>query len=157
MDRLPGSPLPAALTPLYGREHDLSRLLTLLRGGVRLLTLRGPGGIGKTALALHLAHALREPGQSPHFDHVQFIDLSAVDELDQVLGLIAASLPDRGLRGEPQRRIQDFAAGRRTLLLIDNFEQLLPAASVLADLLAAAPLLHLVVTSRAALRLHDEV
>ncbi|MGI8748842.1 MAG: NACHT domain-containing protein [Deinococcus sp.] len=157
MDRPLGSPLPGALAPLYGREHDLSQLLTLLRGGVRLLTLRGPGGIGKTALALHLAQALREPSESPQFDHVQVIDLSAVREPDRVIGLIAASLPDSGLRGEPERRIQDFAAGRRTLLILDNFEQLLPAAPGLGDLLAATTTLRLVVTSRAALRLHDEV
>ena len=60
MDRLPGSPLPGVLAPLYGREHDLGRLLDLLRGSARLLILRGPGGIGKTALALHLAQALRD-------------------------------------------------------------------------------------------------
>ena len=161
MNRSPGSPLPGSLAPLYGREHDLSRLLTLLRGGARLLTLRGPGGIGKTTLALHLAHALREDSLSPqgdlHFDHVQFIDLSAVREPDRVISLIAASLPDSRPRGGPEQRIQDFAAGRCTLLILDNFEQLLPAAPGLGDLLADIETLWLVVTSRAALSLHGEV
>ncbi|CAM4129981.1 ATP-binding protein [Deinococcus marmoris] len=156
MNRLPGSPPPGALAPLYGREHDLSQLLKLLRGGVRLLTLRGPGGIGKTALALHLAHALRDSGVLAQFDHVQFIDLSSVREPEQVMGLIAASLPDNGLRGTPEWRIQTFAARHRPLLVLDNFEQLLSAAPVLGELLAATTNLHLVVTSRAALRLHDE-
>ncbi|TSA81711.1 NACHT domain-containing protein [Deinococcus detaillensis] len=159
MDSPLGSPLPVMLAPLYGREHDLSQLLTLLRGGVRLLTLRGPGGIGKTTLALHLAQALRENRSSPHgdpqFDHVQVIDLSAVREPERVMGLIAASL-DGGSSGAPERRIHAFAAGRRTLLILDNFEQLLAAALGLGDLLAATETLRLVVTSRTALRLHDE-
>ena len=153
MDRTSQSPLPAALAPMYGREHDLSRLLALLRGGTRLLTLRGPGGIGKTTLALHLAQVLRDPG----FDHVQLIDLSAVRDADGVLGIIAASLPEGGPSGDPQRRIQAFAFNRRVLLILDNFEQLLPAAPGLGDLLSATPTLQLLVTSRAALRLHDEV
>ncbi|CAM4358052.1 ATP-binding protein [Deinococcus marmoris] len=155
MNHRPGSP-PGALAPLYGREHDLRQLLKLLQDGVRLLTLRGPGGIGKTALVLHLAHAFRQQSV-PQFDHVQFIDLSAVREPGGVMGLIAASLPDRGLRGEPERCIHDFAARRRTLLILDNFEQLLPAAPGLGDLLARTDTLQMVVTSRAALRLHDEV
>ena len=156
MDHLPGSPLPAVLAPLYGREHDLARLLTLLRGGTRLLTLRGPGGIGKTTLALHLAQALRTPGETG-FDHVQLIDLSAVRAPDGVLGLIAASLPDSGPKGDPQRRIQGFASTRCTLLILDNFEQVLSAASEVGEILSASPTLQVLVTSRAALRLHDEV
>ncbi|PNY80910.1 helix-turn-helix transcriptional regulator [Deinococcus koreensis] len=156
MDRPPGSPRLAALAPLYGREHDLGQVLALLRAGVRLLTLRGPGGIGKTALALRLLHTLRQSTDLP-FDHIQFIDLSAVREAEQVLGIIAASLPGDTFMGEPERQIQNFAAGRRTLLLLDNFEQLLPAASALGEVLAASDTLRLVVTSRAALRLHDEV
>ncbi|GAA4013873.1 hypothetical protein GCM10022631_26980 [Deinococcus rubellus] len=157
MDRPLGSPLPGTLAPLYGREHDLSQLLTLLRSGAQLLTLRGPGGIGKTTLALHLAQALREPSESPPFDHVQVMDFSTVREPERVMGLIAASLLDGGPSGVPERRIQAFATGRRTLLILDNFEQLLPAALGLGDLLAATTTLQLVVTSRTALRLHDEV
>ena len=157
MDRPTGSPQPVVLAPMYGREHDLSRLLTLLRGGVRLLTLRGPGGIGKTTLALHLGQVLRDPDESLPFDHVQLIDLSAVRDPERVMGVIAASLPDSGLRGEPERQIQSFASQHRTLLILDNFEQLLPAAAGLAALLAATTTLTLVVTSRSALRLHDEV
>ncbi|GGL82892.1 hypothetical protein GCM10010840_20830 [Deinococcus aerolatus] len=154
MNHLPGLP-PGALAPLYGREHDLRQLLKLLCNGMRLLTLRGPGGIGKTALALHLAYAFRQQNV-PHLDHVQFIDLSAVRGPEQVMGLIAASLSDSGPRSTPQRQIQDFVARRRTLLILDNFEQLLPAAPGLGDLLARTDTLQLVVTSRAALRLHDE-
>ncbi|UQN08300.1 LuxR C-terminal-related transcriptional regulator [Deinococcus sp. QL22] len=157
MDRLPGLPPTAALAPLYGRESDLRQLLTLLHRGVRLLTLRGPGGIGKTALMLHLAHALHDQTKLALFDHVQFIDLSALRDPERVLGHIAAALPESGFTGTAAQRLQEFAARQRTLLLLDNFEQLLPAAAELADLLTASPLLHLVVTSRAILQLHDEV
>ncbi|UQN06478.1 LuxR C-terminal-related transcriptional regulator [Deinococcus sp. QL22] len=157
MDRLPGLPPTAALAPLYGREPDLRHLLALLHRGVRLLTLRGPGGIGKTALMLHLSHALQDQTKPALFDHVQFIDLSALRDPERVLGHIAAALPESGVTGTAAQRLQEFAARQRTLLLLDNFEQLLPAAAELADLLARAPLLHLVVTSRAILQLHDEV
>ncbi|QLG12839.1 AAA family ATPase (plasmid) [Deinococcus sp. D7000] len=156
MDRRPGSPPSGALAPLYGREHDLRQLLKLLQGGVRLLTLRGPGGIGKTALARHLAHAVGQQSQ-PQFHHMQFIDLSAVHDPGQVLGVIAAALPNSEPRGEPEWRIQNFTANRPTLLILDNFEQLLPAAPSLDHLLASAIHLRLGVTSRAALLLHGEV
>lgn len=156
MNRTSQSSVLTTLAPIYGREHDLSRLLTLLRGGTRLLTLRGPGGIGKTTLALHIAQALKEPGE-PKFDHVQLIDLSAVRDPNGVLGLIAASLPNSEPKGDPQRHIQTFASNRRTLLILDNFEQILPAASKIGDLISASPTLQLLVTSRAALRLHNEV
>ena len=72
------------------------------------------------------------------------------------MGQIAAALPDSRLLGTPERQIQDFAARHRTLLILDNFEQVLPAAPGLADLLTHTDTLQLVVTSRAALRLHDE-
>ena len=87
MNHLPGGP-PGALAGLYGREPDLRQLLKLLQGGVRLLTLRGPGGIGKTALAVHLAHTLRQQG-APPLDHVQVVDLSSVRDSEQRIG------PDR--------------------------------------------------------------
>ena len=139
MNHPPGSPLSVVLAPLYGREHDLSRLLTLLRGRTRLLTLRGPGGIGKTALALHLAQALKEPSESPQFDHFQLIDLSAVRGPERVLGLIVASLLGSELKGDPERRIQTFTSQHRALLILDNFEQLLSAASSLGTCWSRPP------------------
>lgn len=151
MDRHPAAPLAAGLGPLLGREHELSHLAQLLRDGTRLVTLRGPGGIGKTALALHLAHAVRS-----EYDHVQFIDLTTLRDPAQVPSAVAATLPAPAQPTEPRRLIRDFAAQRRTLLILDNFEQLLPAAAHLGELLLDTATLQLVVTSRSALRLHDE-
>lgn len=146
------NPLPAELSPLLGRERDLGELTRLLGEGTRLLTLRGPGGIGKTALALRLAHAVRG-----NYDHVLFVDLSALRAPGEVLSAIAAALPGvEAASRDPPALVREFAARHRLLLVLDNFEQLLPAARTLGELLARAPTLQLVVTSRAALHLHDE-
>ncbi|WP_027483236.1 LuxR C-terminal-related transcriptional regulator [Deinococcus pimensis] len=146
------STLPAEFSPLIGRERELHDLVRLLRGGTRLLTLRGPGGVGKTALALRLAHLLQA-----HFDHVQFVDLSALREPRQLLPVVAAALlPQERRPSDAEASVFEFITGRRVLLVLDNFEHLLPAATGVADLLTAAPTLQVVATSRASLRLHDE-
>lgn len=100
------SPLPAELTPLLGREGDIQTLTRLLGEGVRLLTLRGPGGIGKTALALRLAHTVRE-----QYDHVLFVDLSALRAPEGLLPAVAAALPGVkvSLPG-PAALVTEFAA-----------------------------------------------
>ncbi|GAA4014438.1 hypothetical protein GCM10022631_27750 [Deinococcus rubellus] len=146
-----GAPLPAGPGLLLGREHDLSRLTELLHSGCWLITLRGPGGIGKTALALHLAQWVQMM-----YDHVQFVDLSALRDPGEVLKSIALalSLPAHG--ADPGRLIREFAAQQRTLLIVDNFEHLLPAAVHLCELHSGDGTLQIVVTSRTALRLHDE-
>ena len=146
-----GAPLPAGPGLLLGREHDLSRVTDLLHTGCWLITLRGPGGIGKTALALHLAQWVQGM-----YGHVQFVDLSALRDPGEVLNLIVAQLPLPSNEGDPGRRIREFAAETRTLLILDNFEHLLPAALHLAELKTGEGTLQIVVTSRAALRLHDE-
>jgi predicted ATPase/DNA-binding CsgD family transcriptional regulator len=151
MDRELTVPSAAGSGPLLGREHDLKQLQKLLRGGARLVTLRGPGGIGKTALARHLAHAVGR-----EYAHVQLVDLSPLRDPAKVVGGIAAALPRPAQPADPRRVIRDFAAQGRTLLILDNFEQLLPAAAQLGELLASTDTLQLVVTSRAALHLHDE-
>ena len=144
-------PLPAGPGLLLGREHDLSRVTELLHAGHWLVTLRGPGGIGKTALALHLAQWVQGM-----YGHVQFVDLSALRDPGEVLNVIAAQLPLLSHGADPGRLIREFAAQSRTLLILDNFEHLLPAAVRLAELKTGEGTLQIVVTSRAALRLHDE-
>ncbi|MEF2277601.1 LuxR C-terminal-related transcriptional regulator [Deinococcus sp. YIM 134068] len=151
MDRRLAAPLTAGIGPLLGRERDLVHLKGLLGNGVRLITLRGPGGIGKTALALHLAHAVRDT-----YDQVEFVDLTSLRDPAGVLGVIAGALPTPPRNSEGLRRIRDFAAQGTTLLVLDNFEQLLPAAGQLGELIATAETLQVVVTSRSALHLHDE-
>lgn len=137
--------------PLLGRERDLEYLRDLLRGGARLITLRGPGGIGKTALARQLARTVWGA-----YDQVEFVDLTTLRDPDGVLGVIAGALPGVPRTLDPLGRIGDFAAQGKTLLVLDNFEHLLPAAAQLGELIGAAGPLQLVVTSRSALHLHDE-
>lgn len=146
--------LPVPLTPIIGREDEVGTLVALLGDpSVRLVTLVGPGGIGKTRLALAVAEALN--GSGP--DGVWFIDLAAVADPGLVPEVVGAAL---GVRSERSAAVLDLLIerlrGRRVLLVLDNFEQVLPAAPDLARLLAACPKLTVLVTSRTALRLRGE-
>jgi predicted ATPase/class 3 adenylate cyclase len=146
--------LPAQPTPIIGRQHELERAGDILsRDDVRLLTLTGPGGIGKTRLALQLAGDLLD--QFP--DGVFFVNLAAIADPKHVVAAIAKTLAVGELAGRSlDETVAEYLRGRQLLLLLDNFEHLLAAGPSLADLLAAAPELRLLVTSRAALNLAAE-
>ncbi len=146
--------LPLPPTPLVGREREVAEICALLqRTEVRLLTLIGVGGVGKTRLGLEVAGALWDV----FADGVCFVPLAPLSDPERVVPVIAQTL-GLGEIGDHSRleHVQHYLARRQMALLLDNFEQVLDAAPHLADLLASCPHLRLLVASRAALRLSGE-
>ena len=158
----PAQPRPHNLrTPaggFVGRKTEQRALVAqLLDDECRLLTLVGPGGMGKTRLAQQVAHNLRH-APAPHFaDGLFYVALTGVTEQSALVAAVAGALTFAfsGVK-PPLEQLQNFLAAKRCLIVLDNFEQLAPVASVLADLLSAAPGLTLLVTSRARLHLYEE-
>ncbi len=144
--------LPLPPTPIVGRESELVRLQGLITAaGVRLVTLTGPGGCGKTRLAIAAASALEE--NFP--DGIYFVPLEAASSRDVAWTTIAEVL---GVGGDGPARagVLEQLATRRALLLLDNLEQLADAAAVVADLIGAGPSGTVLATSRRPLHLAEE-
>jgi predicted ATPase/transcriptional regulator with XRE-family HTH domain len=146
--------LPAQTTRLIGRAQEVAWVTTALRTpDVRLLTLSGPGGVGKTRLALQAAAELL--GDFP--DGIFLVSLAPISTHTLVTGTIASTLGVRETAERPLRgHLIDYLHDKQMLLLLDNFEHLLEAAAVIADLLASAPHLKVLVTSRAVLQVYGE-
>jgi predicted ATPase len=146
--------LPVASTSLIGREHDIVEISKLLETpAVRLVTLTGPGGVGKTRLAI--AVGMRLENRYPH--GVVFVALASITQPELVLLRIAAAL-GVSIEGEraPVDAVAEHVAETPTLLVLDNLEQVIGSASELDQLLARCPRLQIVTTSRTVLRLRAE-
>jgi predicted ATPase len=146
--------LPRPLAPFLGRAREIALLVDLVaRGDVRLLSLTGPGGVGKTRLALRVGSivAPKFPGGA------HFVDLASVTDPEQIEPAIALSL---GLREEGSQPIRERIVGAirnmSTLLIVDNVEQVVDGAGSIADLLARCDGLSVLATSRIPLRLSGE-
>ena len=145
--------LPVAATPLVGRDQETAVVADLVLGeGVRLVTLTGPGGVGKSRLAVAVADRLG----SGFGDGVRFVGLASVTSAGLVPAAIAAGLGLSTSGGRLLTDVVSYLGPKRVLLLLDNFEQVTGAAPLVADLLGAAPGLVVLVTSRTVLRLSAE-
>lgn len=146
--------LPLQPTPLLGREAQVETALSLLHHeDVRLLTLTGPGGTGKTRLGLQIGVESLDDFQ----DGVFFVPLASLHEPALVAASIAQTLGIEEVGRQPLlKSLNEHLRAKKLLLLLDNFEQIVEAAPLVADLLSACPGLKVLVTSRIALRLRGE-
>lgn len=161
----PVADLPSYWTRSFGIDYSSSRLHRLLRTQ-RLVTVHGPGGSGKTRLVVELARSLQDTrggtsapaDDAPRFERVTFVALVDCRDVAQAVDVLCEALHVEGGVGEPLSSLVASFVGRRTLLVLDNLEQMVDAAGAfIARLLAAVPSLHVLATSRRLLEVDGEV
>lgn len=150
--------LPTPFNSLIGREGEISQINALLKGTARLVTLTGPAGVGKTRIALEAGRQLLASSRDTAFtDGVVWVDLAPVNNPALVVGIIARSL---NIQEKAEELLLDTLKaalrGRQLLVILDNFEQIVVASALLSELLASAPALKFLVTSRETLQLYSE-
>lgn len=147
---------PVQFTPFFGRRQESEQIEeSFLDPECRLLTLLGPGGIGKSRLSLRAGERLA--ARAGFVDDVYFISLAAAQSTESLLTNILSGLGvTAAARSRPQESLFNYLRPRRCLLILDNFEQLVESASLLSEMLAAAPGLRLLLTSQLPLALQGE-
>jgi excisionase family DNA binding protein len=149
----PRGQIPVPLTSLVGREYEIAALATILRGPDRLLTLTGPGGVGKTRLAMAAASAVA----GDFADGVCYVALAAISDPYLVPQTVAHALGvQKTGGGSIEAQLESALKDRRLLLVLDNFEHLIEATPLVAALLTACPYLKILATSRVRLRVSGE-
>lgn len=145
--------LPIPTTPFVGREKEIAKLCDLLKTSARLITISGPGGMGKSRLALEIAHS----NLDAYSDGVFIVELSHLTEPASIIPTLATTI---GYRFEADRdqqgQLQGYLQNKNMLLVMDNYEHLISAATLVSDLLESSPGLKCLVTSRQALNLSGE-
>ncbi|MGB8344141.1 MAG: tetratricopeptide repeat protein [Ktedonobacteraceae bacterium] len=140
--------VPVTFAPLVGREQEVADLGALLtQPAARLVTLLGTGGIGKTRLSIEIAHELR----GAFADGVCFVSLAAIRDVELLFPAIAQELALQDADRSWKEQMWEFLREKHLLLILDNFEQLIAAAPLLEDVLAACPQVRIIVTSRVVL------
>src|SRR6188768_640246 len=152
----PVSRLPAQSTSFVDRERELAEILRLLAvPETRLVTLTGPGGVGKTHLALRAAVVIR---RESHRLELEWLSLAPVERAGQVAHAIGEAFELKGSDSESlAHQLSGALLERRVLLLLDNFEHLQDAAPLIAELLGACPTLTMLITSRGPLHISGEI
>jgi non-specific serine/threonine protein kinase len=157
--------LPAQTTPFVGREHELQHIANVFTNpDIRLLTIIGQGGMGKTRLMLEVAHRLMRENdllsEAPPFyaDGVFFVELAALSAPENIITAIADAMSFQFQPDErsPKQQLLDFLRPKQVGLMLDNFEHLLAGAGIVHEILQAAPHVRITVTSRERLNLSGE-